>query len=205
MAGALAAGAWFWIWHYDVVRQVPYRNFVSLTTLCMVICFWGTILLLIINAIWKIGYGYSGSILIPLAAAVALWLFKVDKYGSGDDTMADPAPTPVPAEDKRYAPGNLVWARWSGDSNLYLAKILASTATGVKVVFYDGVTEGVAPGDVLYLTEAMNAGMTPHGNWEGKGDFYRCEILNAGQISVMVRYIEDGVQERLPYDGLVFM
>lgn len=202
LGGAIAAGAWFWLRHYDVVKQMPYRNFVSLTTLCMVICFWGTIVLLIANSLWKWGIGYSGSMIIPLVAAIVLWLIKANEYKS---VSVDYIPTPVPAADKRNAPGDLVWARWSGDGNLYFANIVSGGVSGVKVVFYDGVTEEVAPENVFYIEEVQKSGLAPHGNWQDKGSFYPCIILQFNNNTVSVEYIEDKVQEQLPYHGLVFM
>lgn len=210
LAGSLAVGAWFWLKHYDVVKQMPSRNFVALTTECMMICFWGSIGLGILFAILKFGgsAGIGIAMAIALIAAVGWWLFNANKYKSVEagGTYSDPVPSPIPAAGNRNQPGDLIWARWSQDGNLYFAGIAAgSNAGGVPVVFYDGMKEKVSGEDIFYLPEACKTDMTPHGNWEGKGGFYPCKILKFNESSLSVEYLEDGVKEELPYYGLVFM
>jgi len=214
IALALSVGVWFWLWHYDVVKKIPYRHFVALTTQCMLICFWGPIIyylffsvLKLFNAIKEIPIGFFGAVGIALAGAIVYWLVKANAYKTLDYDMEEPEPlsTPLPSNDKRYSPGDLIWARWSEDGNLYLAGIADSSATGVRVVFYDGADEEVSKEDIFYLDEVQDSGLTPYGNWKGKGTFYPCNILELRENSVLVRYTEDKVKEELPYHGLVFM
>jgi hypothetical protein len=82
IVAALAVGAWFWLFHYKVVEQIPYRNFVALTTQCMMICFWGAIILGIISVVFKLSLGFGGSIGIALAAAIVWWLWKAKTCAS---------------------------------------------------------------------------------------------------------------------------
>jgi hypothetical protein len=99
---------------------------------------------------------------------------------------------------------DLNWARWSGDGNLYFASITEVSGNTVSVCYYDGTEEDVEKKDTFNLVEALNAGLFPHGNWQGAGSFYPCEILKLGEDSVIVRY-EDGVEENMPYEWLVFL
>jgi hypothetical protein len=83
IAAALAVGAWFWLFHYKVVRQIPYRQFVALTTQCMMICFWGTVVLgiaLAVGSDMKSGAVIGISMGISLTAAIVYWLWKTKGY-----------------------------------------------------------------------------------------------------------------------------
>ncbi|MDR0443609.1 MAG: hypothetical protein LBH44_09405 [Treponema sp.] len=99
---------------------------------------------------------------------------------------------------------DLNWARWSGDGNLYFVTLLGVSGNTVSVRYYDGTEEDVDKKNTFNLVEALNAGLFPHGNWQGQGGFYLCEILKLGENSVLVKY-EDGVEENMPYEWLVFL
>jgi len=232
IALGLLAGVWFWMKHYQVVKQMSHGNIVKLTTQCVMICFWGAIILgtffeilRLMGKIAKSPIGFGGAIGIPLVVAIVYWLMKANNIldlESDDDLQADASeeetsdtapsksfpdaqPTSLPADDKRCSTGDLVWARWSGDGNLYFAGIADTSSSGVKVTFYDGVEEEVSRENIFYAGELQKSGLTPHGNWENKGSFYPCDILEFRKNSVRVKYTEDKVEEELPYQGLVFI
>jgi len=98
----------------------------------------------------------------------------------------------------------LFWARWSEDGNLYFANIVSTSGNNVTVSYYDGTEEVLDKSDVLNAYEALKAGLWPHGNWEGRGAFYPCEIQKMNEETVVVQY-EDGVVETMPYEWLVYL
>lgn len=211
---ALAVGVWFWLWHYDVVKQIPYKQFVALTTRCTMICFWGPVIYYLFFAVLKlfgivksIPVGFFAAAGIALVVAIIYWILKADTYRAPDvDTEKfNSLPTPLPSRDKRCSTGDLIWARWSKDGNLYFAGIAVGSGAGIRVVYYDGTEEEVNKEDIFYLDEALMSGLTSYGNWKNKGSFYPCEILDLREDFVLVRYTEDKVKEELSYHGLVFM
>jgi len=98
---------------------------------------------------------------------------------------------------------DLNWARWSQDGNLYFATVTAVSGNTLSIQYYDGSEDEVDRSDFFNLIEAMNSGMKPLGNWQGQGTFYPIELGPIGEDGVMVRY-EDGTEEVLPYEWLVF-
>ncbi len=233
LAVAVAVGWWFWTRHHAVIKKMPYSHFVALTTRCMMICFWGPIgaslffvFLILANTVQKDPVGFLAWTGIALAVAIIYWILKTSAYddmefdeeqaeAAGDASSAvaagsgvsysAPVPTPVPAQGSRCSAGDIVWARWSEDGNLYMAGVAKKSDAGAEVVYYDGVREERENQDIFYFNEAQQEGLTPHGNWKNKGGFYPCEILELRKNSVLVQYTEDQVKEDLPYYGLVFM
>jgi hypothetical protein len=92
IVAALAVGAWFWLFHYKVVRQIPYRQFVALATRCMMICFWGTVVLgiaLAVGSDMKSGAVTGMSMGISLTAAIVYWLWKTKGYDGAAEEEID--------------------------------------------------------------------------------------------------------------------
>jgi hypothetical protein len=224
LIGCAGIGYWFWKWHYSTIKNIPLLDFSRLSGYTFSIFFYGTIILWIVLAIFtslKENAAMGVGMVIALILSILYWLWKTNPYKSfayDDDIQENAGYANPPAKaarfdaqsaeqaiaDRCYLEGDSIWARWSGDANLYFAVIAKVLPKKVKVVYYDGVEENVNAEDIFYLDEAQNSGLKPHGNWENKGDFYPCTILELREETALVQY-EDKVKENLPYEGLVFL
>jgi len=228
-------GFWFWVKHYKALKQMPNSQFIKHATTSVMIVFWGTILLYILYGILlssvKITpahlYLSWAAFIIPFAVAAFYWVRKVNSYKSiATDSMVQPEVAKVAKVEKfekfekfekkppvtapastgaRYAKGDHIWARWSGDGNLYFAVIENVSNNSLRVTYYDNVVEEVSKNNVFSLEEALNSGLRLHGNWQDGGSFYPCIILKQKSNTVRVKYTQDNVEEELPYQGLVFI
>jgi hypothetical protein len=216
LAVLVGAGIWWWF-HYERIRHNEVLYTTEVIKRCAVWVFYGTVAIAIIFALiveWK-KLNVPGEIiaLISFGVPFAFTFFflylpdmatpNYEKYAK-KDKGAKGANLPEPSTDKNYAVDDFVWARWSGDNNLYFARITESLTDSVKVEYYDGATEERSKDDIFYLDEAQGSGLTPYGNWKGKGSFYPCDILELNETTVHVKYTQDGIEEQLPYQGLVF-
>jgi len=204
---------WFWRIHYHVLKNIPISVFSHLMMISFAIVFYGSIVIGIIASLifknlpgeagWAIGLGGSFTV------GVIHWLIKSRQYG-GDYIPPEEQETAVASgaasSNVSGSPSkDMKWARWSGDGNLYYADIIGTSGNSVNVRYYDGNEEELNKSDIFSLQEAINSGLTPHGNWEGQGSFYPCNILKMGANSVLVKYTQDGVKEEMPYDRLLFI
>ena len=95
------------------------------------------------------------------------------------------------------------WAKWSGDGNYYFATITDVSGSTVSVRYYDGAEEDLDESDVLNFPQMMNTRLPTYCNWQNKGDFYPCQLLQIGENGCKVKY-EDNTEEIIPYQLLIF-
>jgi hypothetical protein len=114
-------------------------------------------------------------------------------------SVAAPAIIPV-VEDVEA--GQYYFVKYSGDSFLYFGKIIEVKGNSYIVEFYDDYTEEVGLSDICDYKFAMQ-NLQAQANWENKGDFYPCVILNGDIDSYQVKY-EDGVVENVNISQLRF-
>ena len=194
---------WFWRKHYHTLKNMTVSEFSELVKICFAICFYGSIVLVIIFGITDKEHLMGLAFGIPFLIAIIYWLIITKNYQGVESSGQVQA---VSASTVSGSPSaDMRWARWSEDGNLYYVTSTSASGNGVKVCYYDGSEEELNKNDIFSLSEAINSGYTPHGNWQGQGSFYPCNILKTGADTVLVKYTQDGVEEALPYEGLVFL
>ncbi|MDR1420014.1 MAG: hypothetical protein LBI86_06545 [Treponema sp.] len=81
LAGLGGLGYWYFRYHYDTVKFMPAGNFSILLTRCFTICFYGSIVLMIVAEGKKMGnLGYALAFNIPFIIALIYWLIKTKPY-----------------------------------------------------------------------------------------------------------------------------
>jgi len=190
---------WFWRKHYHTLKNMSLSEFSELVKICFAICFYGSIGLMIILAVTNNEHLAGLAFGVPFLCAIVYWLLKTKNYQSIEPAgQTHMAVIGDPDESMR-------WAKWPGDGSLYFANITGTSGNSLNVRYYDGNEEELNESDVFSLQQAIDSGLSPHGNWQGEGSFYPCNILKMGNNSILVKYSEDGVEENMPYERLVFV
>ncbi len=100
--------------------------------------------------------------------------------------------------------GDGVYAPWSGDGWHYFCRVQGIDKGRADVLFYDGVREWVAHGD-LVRWQGLKGEAQMQGNWENKGLFYVCALKRVHPDGTADVLYEDGVSERVAMQALRFV
>lgn len=79
---AIATGAWFWLCHYYVARRMDYKDFITLTKLCALIVFWGSIGVYLVGLIFRLNLGFGWAMGMTFLVAVAVWILRTRALAS---------------------------------------------------------------------------------------------------------------------------
>jgi len=104
------------------------------------------------------------------------------------------APPQMPAGQSSFNLGDIVFALWRYDGFYYAGRVSAVNGSQIDIAFHDGETDTVSASEVVSVETALTQ-MSLQGNWESKGNFFRCTIQTFSGEMNTVRYDDDGVFE----------
>jgi hypothetical protein len=97
-------------------------------------------------------------------------------YWPGTNYPNDSGPSVLAPGRGKFGIGDFIWAKWSGDGNLYYGCITAEDTAIVEIIWHDAICEKVRKEDAYYLEEAFASGYDTVGDYKYSNHFYKCEL-----------------------------
>jgi len=99
-------------------------------------------------------------------------------------------------KDRLFAVEDVVFALRKADGYYYPGMIKAISAGIATIAFNDGKSDNVSLKEIESCETALQK-MSLEGNWENHGTFFECKLLSEEDTFINIRYIIDGVEEKV--------